>query len=84
MGVVDVQVDRRSARAVGVADPARPVGLGDHPEEVRGLERPEPSRADGLGGEGELGEERQNMRMSSRSLGRAAACMASASFVVSA
>ena len=61
MRVVDVQVDRRAPAPVGVGDPARPVGLGDHPHQVRGPELPVAARPHGLGRVGELGEEREHV-----------------------
>lgn len=61
MRVVDMKVDRRPARAVGVGNPARPVRPRDHPRKMGRLELPEPARLDGVEGEREFGEERQDV-----------------------
>ena len=61
VGVVDVQVDGRAPAAVGVGDPARPVGLRDHPGQVSGQQPAVTARFHRVQGEGELVEERQDV-----------------------
>src|SRR5207245_1232727 len=59
--IVDVQVDRRAAGSLHLRDAGGPVGPGDHAGEVGGEEPAVTARFHRLEGEGELGEERQDV-----------------------